>query len=114
MQPGEVVGERFRIERLARSGGMGDVYRAADEQSGDAVAIKVLQGNAALDSARFGREADVLSTRYRAIAISALDRETLRPLIAHLETLLPALPTPPAYEGNPDQPPQDLALASHP
>jgi len=34
-------------------------------------------------------------------------------LIAHLESLLPAIPTPPGYEEDPDQPPQDLALASH-
>jgi GTP-binding protein HflX len=59
-------------------------------------------------------EAEVLCQRYHAIAISALDRETLRPLIAHLETLLPAVPSPPSHEENPNQPPQDLALASHP
>ena len=59
------------------------------------------------------READVLCQRYHAIAISALDPETLRPLIAHLETLLPAATPPPSHEGNPDLPPQDLALASH-
>ncbi|MGC3975169.1 MAG: GTPase HflX [Nitrospira sp.] len=59
------------------------------------------------------READVLCQRYHAIAISALDRETLRPLIAHLGTLLPAVPGSPSHEGNPDLPPQDLALASH-
>ena len=59
------------------------------------------------------READVLSTRYRAIAISALDRETLRPLVEHLETLLPAAPGPPLHEEGPERPPQDLALASH-
>jgi len=59
------------------------------------------------------READVLSQRYHAIAISALDRETLRPLIAHLEALLPAVPSPPSHEEDTDLPPQDLALASH-
>ncbi|MCW5799277.1 MAG: GTPase HflX [Nitrospira sp.] len=58
------------------------------------------------------READVLCQRYHAIAISALDPETLRPLIAHLETLLPAVPALSSHEGNPDLPPQDLALAS--
>ncbi len=59
-------------------------------------------------------EIEVLCQRYHAIGISALDRETLRPLIAHLETLLPALPGPPSHSEDPDQPPQDLALASHP
>lgn len=58
-------------------------------------------------------EAGVLCKRYHAIAISALNRETLRSLISHLETLLPVVPTPPGHEEDPDQPPQDLALASH-
>lgn len=39
-------------------------------------------------------EAGVLCQRYHAIGISAPNRETLRPLIAHLESLLPAIPTP--------------------
>ncbi|MDR4480269.1 MAG: GTPase HflX [Nitrospira sp.] len=55
----------------------------------------------------------VLCERYHAIGISALNRDTLRPLITHLETLLPVLPSSSAAAGNPDQPPQDLALASH-
>ena len=59
-------------------------------------------------------EAAVLCQRYHAIGISALNRETLRPLIAHLETLLPAVPGAPSHEEDPDQPPQDQALASHP
>ncbi len=58
-------------------------------------------------------EVEVLCQRYHALGISALDRETLRPLIAHLEALLPAVPSPPSHEEDPDQPPQDLALASH-
>jgi len=58
-------------------------------------------------------ETDVLCERYHAIGISAPNRETLRSLIAHLETILPANPTLPGQEENPDQPPQDLALASH-
>ncbi len=59
-------------------------------------------------------ETNVLCQRYHAIGISALDRETLRPLIAQLETLLPATPGAPSREEDADQPPQDLALASHP
>lgn len=60
------------------------------------------------------REAEALCQRYHGIAISALDRETLRPLIAHLETLLPTVSSPASLETDPGQPPQDLALASHP
>lgn len=58
------------------------------------------------------REAEVLCQRYHAIAISALDRETLCPLIAHLETLLPAVPAAPPQDLDSTQPPQDEALAS--
>src|SRR5262249_8233867 len=43
MQPGEVIGERFEIERRVGSGGMGVVYRARDLASGEAVAVKVLR-----------------------------------------------------------------------
>lgn len=59
------------------------------------------------------QEIRVLCARYHAIGISALDQDSVRPLIAHLETLLPAVPSPPAPAEHPDQPPQDLALASH-
>ncbi len=59
MNPGDVVGGRFAIERLAGSGGMGSVYRARDRQSGNRVALKVMIGNTqAMD--RFAREAEVL------------------------------------------------------
>ncbi|XXX73112.1 protein kinase [Sorangium sp. So ce134] len=53
---------RFEIERLAGSGGMGDVYRARDRASGRAVALKVLQGASADDLRRFAREAEALVT----------------------------------------------------
>ena len=61
---------------------------------------------------RSAHESGVLCERYHATGISALNRETLRPLIAHLEALLPAVPTSPGHEEDPDQPPRDLVLAS--
>lgn len=61
MQPGTLIAERFDVAGLARSGGMGDVYRAHDRLTGEQVAVKVLQGNRALDGARFKREAEALS-----------------------------------------------------
>jgi len=61
MQPGTLIAERFEVAGLTRSGGMGDVYRAQDRLTGDQVAVKVLQGNRALDGARFRREAEALS-----------------------------------------------------
>jgi serine/threonine protein kinase len=63
VEPGDVVGERFRIERLIGSGGMGAVFLAADRADGDRrVALKVL--NSAGDAsarARFVRETKILS-----------------------------------------------------
>ncbi|MEO7329586.1 MAG: protein kinase, partial [Minicystis sp.] len=63
MRPGEVVAERFEIERLAGSGGMGAVYRVLDRSTGEPAAVKVLWGHALADAdlaERFGREAEVL------------------------------------------------------
>jgi serine/threonine protein kinase len=48
MDAGTLVAERFEVERLVTSGGMGNVYRAADRLTGEKVALKLLQrrGNA--------------------------------------------------------------------
>ncbi|WP_437934079.1 protein kinase domain-containing protein [Sorangium sp. So ce341] len=62
MRAADVIEDRFEIERLAVSGGMGDVYRARDRASGQAVALKVLQGASATDLRRFAREAEALVT----------------------------------------------------
>ncbi|MBI2895872.1 MAG: protein kinase, partial [Deltaproteobacteria bacterium] len=59
MQPGQVVGGRFEIEREAGSGGMATVFRARDLENGAPVALKVLR--AAEDAERFEREARVLA-----------------------------------------------------
>src|SRR5262245_39784469 len=61
MQPGEVIAERFEIEQRVGSGGMGEVYRARDRASGEAVAVKVLLERDAAGAARFLREAEVLA-----------------------------------------------------
>src|SRR4051812_34423060 len=60
MQSGDVVADRFEIERLAGTGGMGAVFRARDRLTGEPVAVKVLadpRGNAE----RFAREGRVLA-----------------------------------------------------
>jgi hypothetical protein len=59
--PGEVVGERFRIERLAGTGGMGAVYRAEDLAMGGHVAVKVMGTQHASGGERFQREGAVLA-----------------------------------------------------
>jgi serine/threonine protein kinase len=61
MRAGEVVAERFIVERALGSGGMGTVFLASDHQTGGRVALKVL--DLAADGAveRFRREARMLS-----------------------------------------------------
>ncbi|MEI8258242.1 MAG: serine/threonine-protein kinase, partial [Deltaproteobacteria bacterium] len=60
MRQGEVVGDRFEVERLAARGGMGAVYRARDRLTGAPIALKRLSGDHSL-TARFEREARVLA-----------------------------------------------------
>ena len=61
MQPGDLVDDRFEVQCLAGSGGMGDVYRAKDRLTGEAVAVKVLHVARALHGPRFTQEALVLA-----------------------------------------------------
>jgi eukaryotic-like serine/threonine-protein kinase len=60
MHIGQVLAERFALERLAGRGGMGVVYRAQDRSTGQPVALKVLHGQGG-DAARFEREARILA-----------------------------------------------------
>lgn len=60
MRAGVVVANRFRIERTAGAGGMGTVYRALDQQTGEPVALKVLREGGEDRARRFAKEAEVL------------------------------------------------------
>ncbi|MBP7865199.1 MAG: protein kinase [Acidobacteria bacterium] len=62
LQPGDLVADRFRVERQVGRGGMGTVYRALDTESGDTpLALKVLHDLEPSSVARFHREASLLS-----------------------------------------------------
>ncbi len=57
---GRVLGERYRLDSLLASGGMGEVYRATRLHIGDEVAVKVLRSELvdnAVTRERFQREA---------------------------------------------------------
>ncbi|MBX3188798.1 MAG: protein kinase [Labilithrix sp.] len=56
----QVIADRFEIERLVGSGGMGEVFRARDRLTGGAVAVKVLHASSR-DTERFKREAQILA-----------------------------------------------------
>jgi tetratricopeptide (TPR) repeat protein len=57
-----VIADRFVLERLVGSGGMGEVFRAKDRLTGGPVAVKVLYyGSMVRDADRFKREAQILA-----------------------------------------------------
>jgi tetratricopeptide (TPR) repeat protein len=61
VQTGTVVANRFVIEAPAGHGGMGDVYRARDRETGGAVALKVLRTGLEGGLERFRREVSALA-----------------------------------------------------
>jgi tetratricopeptide (TPR) repeat protein len=59
LEGGELLSDRFVIDRLAGSGGMGAVYRALDRLSGEPVAVKIMARRR--DGERFAQEALALA-----------------------------------------------------
>ncbi|WP_428264386.1 serine/threonine-protein kinase PknK [Haliangium sp.] len=63
MYLGDIIAERYRVDRLAYEGGMGVVYLCHDLHSGEAVGIKILRSDSDPGSSqRFWREAHALSS----------------------------------------------------
>jgi len=61
MRSGDVVADQFELQRIAGSGGMGEVWRARDRLRDAPVALKLLTGTGESGRARFLREAVMLS-----------------------------------------------------
>ncbi|HEX3473520.1 MAG TPA: protein kinase [Kofleriaceae bacterium] len=61
MTRGELLADRFEIERSIDSGGMGTVFRARETLSGEAVAIKIISEERSHVAERFAREVQVLA-----------------------------------------------------
>jgi len=97
--PRRCLGERFEVEGLVGSGGMGVVFRCRDLLDGSPIALKILQRPQYIAIERFAREAEMLASlvhpgivRYVAhgitpqgepyLAMQWLDGETLSDRIA--------------------------------
>jgi hypothetical protein len=61
MKPGERLGDRYELEQAIGSGGMGEIFRARDRVTGEAVAAKVLADDRGLRTERFAREIQLLA-----------------------------------------------------
>jgi tetratricopeptide (TPR) repeat protein len=61
VKSGDVIADRFVVERFVGAGGMGAVYRALDRRSGSTIALKVLTASSHDAAERFKREARVLA-----------------------------------------------------
>ena len=74
LSPGQIVLNRYVIERQIGVGGMGEVYVAHHQTLGMPVAIKVMTGDSSPDLVqRFGREAQLLARVRHPNIVSILD-----------------------------------------
>jgi predicted Ser/Thr protein kinase len=61
MKLADLLADRFEIEQQIAKGGMGEVFRAHDRISGEAVAVKVIFDERGHRTARFAREVELLA-----------------------------------------------------
>ena len=74
MQAGDVIDDRFELEKLAGTGAMGEVWRAHDRKDGSVVAIKLLMKIDEGWDTRFVREA---------LSLAQLDHPGIVHYVAH-------------------------------
>ena len=88
LEPGQVLAQRYRIQRLLGKGGMGAVYLADDEVLGELVALKVISSAFAGDEqamiARFRREASAARKVSSPYVIRIHDLGEARPGLLYL------------------------------
>lgn len=80
---GERIGQRYIVERLAARGGMGAVYRAVDERTGELVALKIVSSDGATAD-RLHQEARVLSELRHPSIVRYLAHGSCAPGLAYL------------------------------
>ncbi|HWO27050.1 MAG TPA: protein kinase [Kofleriaceae bacterium] len=61
MRRGELIDDRFEVDEHVATGGMGQVFRARDVQTGEQVAVKLMLGDQGAHLARFEHERKALS-----------------------------------------------------
>src|SRR5512143_3158054 len=88
LEPGQVLAQRYRVQRLLGKGGMGAVYLADDEVLGELVALKVISSAYATDEAamiaRFRREASAARKISSPAVIRIHDLGEARPGLLYL------------------------------
>jgi serine/threonine-protein kinase len=83
LEPGQVLAQRYRVQRLLGKGGMGAVYLADDEVLGELVALKVI-------SSAFAADEQAMVTRFRREAAAA--RKVSSPCVIRIHDLGEARP----------------------
>ncbi|HEX5061402.1 MAG TPA: protein kinase [Kofleriaceae bacterium] len=83
LEPGQVLAQRYRVQRLLGKGGMGAVYLADDEVLGELVALKVI-------SSAFAADEQAMIQRFRREAAAA--RKVSSPAVIRIHDLGEARP----------------------